>query len=115
MKSKISMKEVSKNWKYVFSAGYCELFYIMDNVEPDAYNSGIYGWNCDIYFNYMHDIAISTGYRNMRGKMIPHELIEKYSSIAKEIVSKPFATPYEETKKALDANRENFFAELMNL
>ena len=115
MKFKTTRKAIVNGSSNIVCAGYCDLSHLLYNHSPIAYTCGVYGWNCDIYFNYMHDIAISTGYRNMRGKTIPHELIEKYSSIAKEIVSKPFVTPYEETKKALDANRENFFAELVNL
>lgn len=114
-KYKINMTEVSRNWRYVFAAGYCDLQYIMRGIDPNAYNCGVYGWNCDIYFDYSRDIAISTGYRNMRGKMIPHELIKKHSSIAEEICKRPFSTPYEQIKEDLRINRENFLDALMKI
>ena len=114
-KYKISMTKVSRNWRYVFYAGYCDLQDIMRGVYPNAYNAGNYGWNCDIYFDYSRDIAINTGYRNLRGKRIPSELIKEFSDIAKEICKHPFSTPWEETEKALNENRENFFDALMKI
>lgn len=112
MKIQTTIKNIRNNWKKVYRCGYCDLVYIMRYEEPQYYNSGVYGWNCDVYCDYARDIAITTGYRNMAGKSIPHELIKKYSDIAKEICERPFSTPYEEIKNALDQNRENFFDEL---
>ena len=110
-----TMKAIRNNWSKVFYAGYCELYDIFKYEEPQCYNAGVYGWNCDIYLDYSHDIAITTGYRNMTGKRIPSEIIKKYSEIAKEICSIPWTTPFEETKRKLYENRENFYRELENL
>lgn len=115
MKKHTTIKAIRANWNKKFYCGYCDLQYIMRYTEPDYYNAGVYGWNCDIYTDYTRDIAITTGYRNMTGRMIPSELIEKYSEIAKEILKNTFAKPYEEIKKELDANKENFYKELNNL
>lgn len=112
-KIKTTMKYINALYNKVYRAGYCDLQYIFRYEEPTYYNCGVYGWNCDIYTE--KGIAITTGYRNMRGKQIPHELIEKYSEKAKEIASAPFTTPYEEIKRALDVNRENFIDELLKL
>lgn len=112
MKTQTTIKNIRNNWKKVYRCGYCDLEYIMRYEEPQYYNSGIYGWNCDIYCDFARDIAITTGYRNMVGKSIPHELIKKYSDIAKEICERPFSVPYDEIKNALDQNREKFFDEL---
>ena len=111
-KIKIDMKRINNGFRKVFRAGYCDLCYIFMYENPQYYNSGVYGWNCDIYVDYKRDIAITTGYRNMRGASIPHELIKKYSDIAKEICNKPFSVPYNEIKAALDENREKFLDEL---
>ena len=115
MKTHTTIKAIRNNWKHVYYCGYCDLQYIMKYEEPSYYNAGVYGWNCDIYCDYAKDIAITTGYRNMTGKRISTELIEKYSEIAKEITKNSFAKPFEEIKKALDENRENFFKELVNI
>ena len=111
-KIKIDMKRINNGFRKVFRAGYCDLCYIFMYENPQYYNSGVYGWNCDIYVDYKRDIAITTGYRNMRGASIPYELIKKYSDIAKEICNKPFSVPYDEIKAALDENREKFLDEL---
>ncbi len=87
-KIKTSMKEIRNGWSKVFRAGYCDLQNIFRNREPQFYNSGVYGWNCDVYCDYKRDIAITTGYRNMAGIRIPDELIRAYDSRAKEILNK---------------------------
>ena len=111
MKTHIAIKTIRNNWNKKFQCGYCDLQYIMRGKEPQYYNAGVYGWNCDVYCDFGRDIAITTGYRNMTGKMIPSELIEKYSKIAEEI-SKDWSKSYEKTLKELENNRENFFNEL---
>jgi hypothetical protein len=115
MKTHATIKNIRQNWSKVYRCGYCDLQYIMRGEEPNYYNAGVYGWNCDIYCDFKRDIAITTGYRNMTGKMIPNELIEKYSNIAKEICKNLFSKPYDEIKAELDQNRENFFEELQNI
>lgn len=115
MKIKTTIKYIRQIWKNVYRCGYCDLCDIMSYEEPQYYNSGVYGWNCDIYCDYKRDIAITTGYRNMAGRNIPYELIEKYSNIAKEIRKAPFTTSFDEIKNALDQNRENFFDELLKI
>ena len=115
MKIHTTMKAICNNWSKVYQCGYCELQEIMYDEDPWYYNSGVYGWNCDVYADVKHDIAITTGYRNMRGKMIPNELIIKYSKIARNIVKDAIGTPWEEIREALAKNRENFFDELVNI
>ena len=107
-KIKTDMKRINNGFRKVFRCGYCDLQYIFRNEEPQYYNCGVYGWNCDIYVDYKRDIAITTGYRNMRGKQIPLELIKKYSDIAKNICKQPFSTPYNEFSEELEKNKENF-------
>lgn len=113
-KTKITMKSIKNNWRNIYSCGYCDLQYIMKYNEPAFYTSGVYGWNCDIYVDYAKDIAITTGYRGMTGKMIDNAIIEKYSNVAKKIVENTFNLSYEEIKKALDENVEAFYNELTN-
>lgn len=115
MKQHTTIKAIRNNWTKVFRCGYCDLQYIMLGEEPNYYNSGVYGWNCDIYCDFSRDIAVTTGYRNMAGQMIPAEIIQKYSDTAKKINSKCLPIPYDEIKAKLDENRNNFFAELNKL
>ena len=114
-KIKTTNKYINNAWRKVFRCGYCDLQYIMRGEEPVYYNCGVYGWNYDAYCDYKRDIAITTGYRNMTGRMIPDELIEKYTDIAKEICKNEWNKPYEEIKEALEQNRRNFFDELIKI
>lgn len=114
-KVKTDMISISRGYKKVFRCGYCDLQEIYWHRTPQYYNCGVYGWNCDIYVDYGRDIAITTGYRNMRGESIPHELIKKYSDIAKELINNQFSKPYDEIRTALEENKENFLNELDNL
>ena len=82
MKIHISMKNIPA--RKVYRAGYCDLQYILEH-GPQFYNAGVYGWNCDIYVNYEHDIAVTTGYRNMRGEKIPADLLERYDAEGREL------------------------------
>lgn len=113
-KQHTTIKYIKNVWNNVYRCGYCDLQYIMRYEDPMYYNSGVYGWNCDIYCDVKRDIAITTGYRNMAGKMIPDEIIEKYSKIAKEICE-DWNKSYEETKLALEENREKFLDELLKI
>lgn len=114
-KQHTTIKSIRNNWRKVFRCGYCDLQNIMRGREANYYNAGIYGWNCDIYCDYLRDIAITTGYRNMTGRLIPAEIIEKYSKIADEINENYWKKPYTEVREALDENIKNFFEELDNL
>ena len=113
MKKSTTMKYICNNFNKVFQCGYCDLQDIMQYFEPQYYNSGVYGGNCDVYINYMHDIAITTGYRNTRGIKIPTEIIVKYTDIAKNIMNNQ--NDYDKMFKALEENRHNFFNELNTL
>lgn len=115
MKTHTTIKFIRNNFKKVFSSGYCDLQYIMRGTDPQYYNSGVYGWNCDIYIDYSRDIAITTGYRNMAGVLIPDEIVEKYTEIAKSILENTFKKSYDEVQNALYENRQNFFNELDKL
>lgn len=115
MKKQTTIKFIKGYFNKVFYCGYCDLQYIFRYEEPQYYNSGVYGWNCDIYTDYARDIAITTGYRNMTGKRIPDEIIEKYTAEAKAILENTFKVSYEDIKNALDENREAFLTELNNI
>lgn len=114
MKRQTTMTNITRTFKKVYQTGYCNLQNIFKYDEPQYYNCGMYGWNCDTYIDYERDIAITTGYRNMRGVMIPREIIKKYDEIAVNILKDTFAKPYEEIKKLLDENKQNFLNEIYN-
>ena len=110
MKKATSMK-IQYNYQHVFKTGYCDLSKICKYIEPQYYNAGSYGWNCDIYVN--SDIMISTGYRNMRGKTIPADILKKYDAIAKNIIDNKYN--YNKEYQLLEENYNNFLKELASL
>lgn len=115
MKTHTTIKFIRNNFKKVFCSGYCDLQHIMRGTEPQHYNSGVYGWNCDIYCDFSRDIAITTGYRNMTGILIPDEIVEKYTNKAKAILKNTLKKSYDEINETLYNNRQEFFNELNNL
>ena len=114
-KQKTSMKNIVNRYNKVFYMGYCDLQYIMKYEEPMYYNCGVYGWNCDIYVDFEYDIAITTGYRNMRGVRIPSDIYNKYNDKAKEILQNMWKIPYDELKEKMDKNVNEFYKELNEL
>lgn len=111
MKIKITMKEIRNRFK-TYRCGYCDLQYIMRWHDAEFYNCGVYGWNCDIYVDWKHGIAITTGYRNMAGDRIPSEILEEYTNKAKEIES---IRDWKEQERLYTENREAFFEAVSNL
>ena len=117
MKIKATRKDINRMYRKVYSAGYCDLQFIMNGVEARFYNCGIYGWNWDCYTNSEKEIAITTGYRNTTGKRIPTELIKKYSKIAENLMGRISRTAeeYDEKMRKLEKNRSAFYAELATI
>ena len=110
MKKATSMK-IQYNYQHVFKTGYCNLSKICKHIEPQYYNAGSYGWNCDIYVN--SDIMICTGYRNMRGKTIPTDILKKYNDIAVDIINNRYN--YNKECQLLEENYNKFLQELTSL
>lgn len=61
----------------VFSCGYCEIPAMKKKLDPEVYNSGVYGWNYDGYR--IGEYWILSGYRNYPGTPIPRDLIEDFN------------------------------------
>ncbi len=111
MKTKTSMTYITAVYNNIYRCGYCDMQNILYGLEPKYYNSGVYGWNCDIYETDAG--AITTGYRNMRGVQIPYEMIERYDKEAREIIKDMWNDP--NYRQRLDNLRKDFFGELTNL
>ena len=112
MKVKTSMR-ICNSFQHVYRVGYCDLQHIAPNtmIEPQFYNCGVYGWNCDLYADYETDTLITTGYRNMRGASIPREILHKYEKRASQINAKKF-NDYSEKRRAYYENFRAFIKEL---
>ena len=84
MKMKTSMK-VTDLYKHTIAIGYCGAQHLLSGQQPKFYNSGIYGWNNDIYTGLLHDTCIVTGYRNLRGICPNYETLRYYEKQAEKV------------------------------
>jgi len=65
---------------------------LLHNHDRRAWNSGVYGWNFDVYEVY--GITICTGYRNIPGRCF-FDLLKEYEDAAQKVI-RDFDIPYEE-------------------
>ena len=87
--------------------GYCGAQYLLSGIEPDYYNAGVYGWNCDIYR--IAGLTICTGYRGMIGApavdTAEYERKARIADTAEERI-KPLAERIAANLDAVQAARE---------
>jgi len=86
-KIKITNKELKEN-NTILSVGYCAMQSLLSYYYPIAYNSGIYGWNYDVYN--IDGIIICTGYRPIASQnIVPnYEMIRHYEKKAQNKTQK---------------------------
>lgn len=104
MKFKLTNKQVKQQFTNIKYAGYCDLSFLLNNVEPIAYTCGVYGWNYDIYV--VNGLTICTGYRNMPGERL--EKVREYNEKARKILSWENPQPYDKKRKAIDKLLKKF-------
>lgn len=80
-KFKTTRKQIKDNFSKIFYCDYCDLDELTTK-SPLLYNSGVYGWNYDVYV--FGNIAVTTGYRGMFGKRIDFEFLQNLQKEAKE-------------------------------
>lgn len=92
----MTRKEIVNNFSKVYSIGYGDMQYLLRYQNRIGYNSGIYGWNFDVYV--VNGIAICTGYRNTPGQRIDYDILKKYEKKAEKI-AKDYTLDYDKTKR----------------
>ncbi len=97
MKYKTTAKAIRQGACNPRSAGYCDLQWLLYNHEADAYTSGVYGWNFDVYEVY--GVTICTGYRGMVGPRC--EGIAEYEQKA-EAIWRDSSLTYEEAREKIE-------------
>lgn len=100
-KTKTTAKAIKGSYKKCYSAGYCDLQFLLSRIEPLYYHAGVYGWDYDVYI--IDDVAIFTGYRYPSSgiKHIPYEITEKYDKQAKKIIDETYPNKYANVSDAL--------------
>ncbi len=71
MKFSMTRKEISRKFSTVYSCGYCELEPLFSNSDAVGFNSGVYGWNFNVFS--FGSVAITSGYRGMFGAELPEK------------------------------------------
>lgn len=104
MKTKLTNKQVKNMFPKIKSAGYADLQFLLNNIEPVAYTCGVYGWNYDVYI--INGLAIATGYRNMPGARL--EQIYEYNEKARQILSWENKQDHDEKRKSIDELLKEF-------
>ncbi len=100
MKYKTTAKALRENACNLRTAGYCDLQNLLRAHGANAYTSGVYGWNFDVYEVY--GLTICTGYRGMLGKRLDGiaEYEEKAAAIWRDY-SKSYDECCEEVEQLL--------------
>ena len=93
----------------IVTAGYCDLQYLLDGIDPVGYNAGNSGWNYDVYI--IGNVGILTGYR-VPNKYPRAEKIEGYEQEASKIVSSRMSAL--DIVSELNKLREAFVAEQLH-
>lgn len=112
MKKQVTKKEVQKYYKNIISVGYCDLWYLLQGIDPEGYTAGIYGWNADIY-EVNRTTAIVTGYRPF-GNVSSNEkgLNNKYNEKA-EAIYKNWDLTWEQKKNKLNKLLQKYAKEVI--
>ena len=112
MKSKTTRKEIKNKIPsdYIWQTSYGAMQHLLYYQNPIAYTSGVYGWNFDLYD--IDRVYFTTGYRNMVGKQIDYNLLNKYENQAEEIINSWDKYKYEEKKDLVNNLLKEFIKEL---
>ena len=102
-KVKITRKEIYARHRDVIRAGAGDLRNLLRYKDAWAYNSGVYGWNYDVYS--IGSTAICTGYRPI-GRRIG---VDRYEAEAKAINESNMT--WEEKEEAVDELLYKFIKE----
>jgi hypothetical protein len=83
----------------IICVGYADLQNLLRFEDAEAYTSGTYGWNADVYG--FDGVAICTGYRPFGNVRPSRDLIERYERLAREELEAPYPRDWKLTKNAL--------------
>lgn len=81
---KVTRNELRKDYKNIIELGYCDLYWSLREYKKLGYNSGVYGWNYDVYM-IDYDTIIVTGYRPFGNIKPEYNIIKKYNKLDREL------------------------------
>lgn len=105
----MTRNEINRVFSKSISIGYCAAQALLRYQDRIGYNSGVYGWNYDVYA--VDGVAICTGYRSMPGGRVDYELLKKYEKKAEKISYDRVLT-YDQKRKKVNALLHKFIEEV---
>ena len=111
MKFQTTQKAIRASYRNIIVVSYAELQYLLKWRSPMAYNSGVYGWNCDIYD--FGNVAICTGYRPFGNIKTSYEICRRYDQAAQNICKEinDYMDGYKRQREALEELIRDFIRE----
>lgn len=88
MKYKTTQKAVKAGYYNLIVVPYCSMQHVLDHYGANAYTSGTYGWNADIY-QIDDKTAIVTGYRPFGNIRPDYETLRKYDAMGRAAEDQP--------------------------
>ena len=85
MKLQTTKTAIQNGYYNIISIGYCDLQNLLSYKNAFAYNTGVYGWNCDFYD--VDGVCISSGYRPLNDVNVKfdYEIVRIYDKKASDI------------------------------
>lgn len=90
----------------IICVGYADLQNLLRFESAEAYTSGTYGWNADIYG--FDGVAICTGYRPFGNIRPSRDLVERFERLAREELEAPYPRSWKITESNLHKLAQQF-------
>lgn len=104
MKYRITYNELKRHYQVIFACNYCKIKYINLLLNAESYNSGVNGWNYDIYS--FGKYAISTGYQP-KGQKLSEYVIMRINDISRD-----YYKAFQEQRITFEQARTNCIMEI---
>lgn len=115
MKYKTTKKQVNEGYNSVISVGYCNLQFLLQYHNPEAYTTRSEGWAADIYdldrYGY-GGVAIVTGYAPFGNNRPEYAKVLQYDNEARAIVQN-YDMEYPEKLEAIRKLMQQFISAVL--
>ena len=115
MKYKTTRKQVKSGYSTIIEVGYCNLQYLLQYHNPEAYTTRSEGWGADVYdmdrYGY-GGVAIVTGYAPFGNNRLPYNKLKEYDNEAKSIIQN-YNMEYPEKREAIRKLVQAFITEVL--
>lgn len=108
MKYKTTRKQIMNSGRKVIKIGYCEVQYLLQYHNENAYTTRVEGWGADIYD--IGSVTICTGYAPFGNITPKYDVVHKYEDLAREVVLSNLK--YENKKEQVEVLFNEFITEV---